>query len=52
MHKPLPFNSGKKLRTGFGKNAGEWTGGAEISKEETLRRLTFKCKEIVSVMSL
>ena len=24
----------EKIRTGFGKNAGEWTGRIEISKEE------------------
>ena len=27
-------NTGKKLGRGFGKNAGEWTGRVEISKEE------------------
>ena len=27
-------NTGKKIRRGFGKNAGEWTGRVEISKAE------------------
>ena len=27
-------NKGKKIGRGFGKNAGEWTGRVEISKEE------------------
>ena len=27
-------NTGKKNRRGFGKNAGEWTGRVQISKEE------------------
>ena len=27
-------NTGKKIRRGFGKNAGEWTGRVEMSKEE------------------
>ena len=27
-------STGKKIRRGFGKNAGEWTGKVEISKEE------------------
>ena len=27
-------NTGKKIGRGFGKNAGEWTGRVEISKEE------------------
>ena len=28
-------NTGKKIGRDFGKNAGEWTGRVEISKEET-----------------
>ena len=30
----LQANTGKKIERGFGKNAGEWTGRVEISKEE------------------
>ena len=30
----LQANTGKKIGRGFGKNAGEWTGRVDISKEE------------------
>ena len=30
----MPQLTQEKLRRGFGKNAGEWTGRVEISKEE------------------
>ena len=30
----LAITNTRKIRRGFGKNAGEWTGRVEISKEE------------------
>ena len=33
----------KKIGRGFGKNAGEWTGRVEISKEEIPGSSTMKC---------
>ena len=29
-------DTGKKIGRGFGKNAGEWTGSVEISREKSL----------------
>ena len=34
LHRNRPHLTKEKLGRGFGKNAGEWTGRVEISKEE------------------